>query len=79
MVFLKHRRIAFGFALIPAAVMVVMPVLALVMMVIQYGPFSMLGGIALGMVVLGIYVTFMSVQFVLAPPVPDVVADRGID
>jgi carbon starvation protein len=78
-VFLKHRRIAFGFALIPAAVMVVMPVLALVMMVIQYGPFSMLGGIALGMVVLGIYVTFMSVQFVLAPPVPDVVADRGID
>ncbi|MBL6837685.1 MAG: carbon starvation protein A [Puniceicoccaceae bacterium] len=78
-VFLKHRRIAFGFALIPAAVMVVVPVLALVMMVIQYGPFSMLGGIALGMVVLGIYVTFMSVQFVLAPPVPDVVADRGID
>ena len=78
-VFLKHRRIAFGFALIPAAVMVVMPVLALVMMVIQYGPFSMLGGIALGMVVLGIYVTFMSVKFVLAPPVPDVVADRGID
>jgi carbon starvation protein len=78
-VFLKHRRIAFGFALIPAAVMVVMPVLALVMMVIQYGPFSLLGGIALGMVMLGIYVTFMSVKFVLAPPVPDVVAGRGID
>ena len=78
-VFLKHRRIAFGFALIPAAVMVVMPVLALVMMVIQYGPFSLLGGIALGMVLLGIYVTFMSVKFVLAPPVPDVVADRGVD
>ena len=78
-VFLKHRRIAFGFALIPAAVMVVMPVLALVMMVIQCGPFSLLGGIALGMVLLGIYVTFMSVKFVLAPPVPDVVADRGVD
>ncbi len=56
-----------------------MPVLALVMMVIQCGPFSLLGGIALGMVLLGIYVTFMSVKFVLAPPVPDVVAVRGVD
>ena len=70
-VFLKHRRIAFGFALIPAAVMVFMPVVALVMMVIQYGPFSMLGGIALAMVLLGIYVTFMSVKFVIAPPVAE--------
>lgn len=67
-VFLKHRRIAFAFALIPASVMVVMPIMALVMMVFQHGVFSMLGGIALGMVLLGLYVTVMSLKFVMAPP-----------
>ena len=65
-VFLKHRRIAFGFALIPAAVMVVMPIMALVMMVVQHGVNSMLGGIALGMMLLGLYVTAMSLKFVCA-------------
>ncbi|ADE54780.1 carbon starvation CstA family protein [Coraliomargarita akajimensis] len=64
-VFLKHRRIAFGFAIVPAAVMAVMPIAGLVMMVFQHGPFSMLGGIALAMVLLGLYVTAMSVKFVL--------------
>jgi hypothetical protein len=68
-VFLKHRRIAFGFALIPAAVMVVMPIMALVMMVVQHGVNSMLGGIALGMMLLGLYVTAMSLKFVCAPHV----------
>jgi carbon starvation protein len=68
-VFLKHRRIAFGFALIPAALMVVMPIMALVMMVVQHGVNSMLGGISLGMVVLGLYVTAMSLRFVCAPNV----------
>ncbi|MGJ8652387.1 MAG: carbon starvation CstA family protein [Opitutaceae bacterium] len=67
-VFLKHRRIAFAFALVPAAVMVVMPIAALVMMVFQHGAFSMLGGIALAMVLLGLYVTVMSLKFVMAPP-----------
>jgi carbon starvation protein len=69
-VFLKHRRVAFGFALIPAALMVVMPMTALVFMVMQHGPFSLLGGISLGMVLLGLYVTVMSMKFVLAPPTP---------
>lgn len=68
-VFLKHRRIAFGFALIPAVLMVAMPMTALVFMVFQHGVFSLLGGIALGMVLLGIYVTVMSMRFVLADPV----------
>ena len=68
-VFLKHRRIAFGFALIPAAVMVVMPIMALVMMVVQHGVNSMLGGIALCMMLLGLYVTVMSLKFVCAPHV----------
>lgn len=64
-VFLKHRRIAFGFALIPAVVMAVMPITALIFMVLQYGPFSLLGGISLGMVLLGLYVTVMSLKFVM--------------
>ena len=68
-VFLKHRRIAFAFALVPAIAMSIMPITALVMMVIQHGPLSMLGGIALGMVLLGLYVTVMSLKFVCAPNV----------
>jgi len=67
-VFLKHRRVAFGFALIPAALMVVMPMTALVFMVFQHGPMSLLGGISLGMFLLGLYVTVMSMRFVLAKP-----------
>lgn len=71
-VFLKHRRIAFGFAIVPAAVMVVMPIAALLMMVFQHGVFSMLGGIALAMVLLGLYVTVMSLKFVMAPVVIEI-------
>lgn len=63
-VFLKSRRIAFGFALIPAALMVVMPIAALVLMAVQHGPASLLGSISLGMVVLGLYVVVMSLRFV---------------
>ena len=66
-VFLKHRRIAFAFALVPAIAMSIMPIMALVMMVIQHGALSMLGGIALAMVLLGVYVTMMSLKFVMAP------------
>lgn len=66
-VFLKHRRIAFAFALVPAIAMSIMPILALVMMVIQHGALSLLGGIALAMVLLGVYVTVMSLKFVMAP------------
>ncbi len=68
-VFLKHRRLVYGFALIPAALMVAMPITALVFMVFQHGPFSLLGGIALGMVLLGIYVTVMSIRFVMKEPI----------
>jgi carbon starvation protein len=66
-VFLKHRRVAFGFALVPALAMGLMPILALIMMVVQHGPLSLLGGIALGMLLLGLYVTVMSLRFVCAP------------
>ena len=59
-VFLKHRRIAFGFALLPTAVMLVMPLAALLIMVFQYGPISLIGGTALGMALLGFYMTVVS-------------------
>jgi len=74
-VFLKHRRIAFGFALIPAVLMIIMPITALVMMVVQHGPLSMLGGIALAMVLLGLYVVIMSLKFVMTPNSPLATAD----
>ncbi|HKK17269.1 MAG TPA: carbon starvation CstA 5TM domain-containing protein, partial [Opitutales bacterium] len=64
-VFLKHRRVPFAFALAPAALMVVMPITALVFMVLQHGPLSLLGGISLGMLLIGLYVTVMSMRFVL--------------
>jgi carbon starvation protein len=67
-VFLKDRKIAFGFALVPAVLMIVMPIAALLLMVMQHGPFSMLGGIALAMVLIGIYIVVMSVRFVLSAP-----------
>ena len=64
-VFLKARRIRYGFVLIPAIVMVIMPLTALVMMVNKYGPLSMLGSISLGMLLLGIYVVGMGAKFVV--------------
>ena len=74
-VFLKHRRIAFGFALIPAVLMIIMPITALVLMVVQHGPFSMLGGIALAMVMIGLYVVVMSLKFVMSPALPEASAE----
>ncbi len=65
-VFLKARRIRYGFVLIPAIVMVIMPLTALVMMVNKYGPLSMLGSISLGMLLLGIFVVGMSAKFVVS-------------
>lgn len=62
--FLKHRRIAFGFALLPTAVMLIMPILALLIMVVQYGLLSLLGSIALGMVLLGAYMTVTSLKHI---------------
>ena len=67
-VFLKDRRIAFAFALVPAVLMVIMPMTALVFMVLQHGPLSLLGSISLGMLLIGLYVTAMSMRFVLAGP-----------
>ena len=67
--FLKHHRIAYGFAIIPAAIMVIMPLTALIMMVLQKGPLSILGGLALAMVLLGMYMVIMSIKFLLVTSV----------
>jgi carbon starvation protein len=61
-VFLKHLRIAFGFAVLPTAVMLIMPFAALLIMVFQFGPISLLGGTALGMALLGIYMTIAALR-----------------
>jgi len=55
LMFLKDRGIRHGFVVLPTLVMVVMPVVALLIIVLQYGLFSLLGCVALGMVVLGVY------------------------
>ena len=57
-VFLKSSKISFGFALAPAVVMIVMPMIALAFTANEYGFDSMLGLTAGGMFLLGIYLTF---------------------
>ena len=66
-IFLKHRRIPFGFALIPTFLMTVMPIVALILIVLQYGPISLLGSIALIMVMLGLYMTIVSLRSEFIP------------
>ncbi|MGK0310062.1 MAG: carbon starvation protein [Lentimonas sp.] len=62
-VFLKHRRIAFGFLLLPTFFMLIMPLSALLIMVVQHGLTSLLGGMALGMALLGLYMVIMSLRY----------------
>lgn len=64
-VFLKHRRIAFGFVLLPTCIMLIMPLAALMIMVVQHGPISLIGGTALGMALLGLYMTAASLKYTL--------------
>ena len=59
-VFLKASRIRYGFALLPAVLMIVMPMTALVMMIRQYGVDTLIGGVATVMFVLGSFLMAMS-------------------
>ena len=52
--------------MLPTAVMLVMPLTALLIMVAQYGPISLLGSIALGMALLGLYMTAASLGHIFA-------------
>ena len=54
-VFLKVRGSAYGFALWPAILMVIMPLIALVWMVYVNGMDSLIGGTSMAMLVLGCY------------------------
>ncbi|MEX0321808.1 MAG: carbon starvation protein A [Puniceicoccaceae bacterium] len=65
LVYLKSRAIKYGFVLPATVIMVIMPLWALVLMAINKGPFSLLGGIATVMLILGGFVTAMSLKFVL--------------
>lgn len=69
-VFLRARRKAFLYALLPAILMIIMPIMALVLMAQTHGPLSLLGGAALGMLLLGVMVVGASLRFILrkAPP-----------
>ncbi len=64
-VYLRSQRIKAGFALWPALVMIAMPLVALAMMTYQYGPTTMLGGMSLAMFLLGVFVSYRSIQTIM--------------
>ncbi|WOO40963.1 carbon starvation protein A [Rubellicoccus peritrichatus] len=66
-VYLKHNAVRYRFALIPAAFMLVTPLVALGFMVIDSELGLTLQGISLAMLVLGLYVSGMSLKFVFNP------------
>ncbi len=59
-VFLKVRGTAFGFALWPAILMIIMPMIALVWMAFTNGLNSLIGGTSVAMIILGCYLTIVS-------------------
>ena len=69
-------RDSYGFALLPAVVMIVMPMTALVMMVQQYGMDTLIGGVATVMFVLGTFLMVMSWRSLLGKKsAPETVAN----
>ena len=63
LVYLKQERIRAGFVWWPALMMATMPLLGLSVLCYQYGPFSLLGSIAMGMIALGLYLLMQSLRF----------------
>ena len=61
-VFLKVGRVKYGFALVPALVMMLMPMIALALMADKYGFQSLIGGTAAGMFLLGIFLSYFSLR-----------------
>ena len=59
-VFLKSSKVGYGFALLPAVVMIVMPMTALGLMVQKFGIGTLLGGTAAGMFVMGFFLMITS-------------------
>ncbi|KAF0095665.1 MAG: carbon starvation protein [Puniceicoccaceae bacterium 5H] len=65
LVYLKRNRIRYGFIVVPALIMIVMPLAALFLIWQEQGTFSLLGAIALGMIALGLVVVAMAARTVL--------------
>ena len=59
-VFLKASKVRYGFALLPALVMIIMPMTALALMVYKFGIQTLLGGTACAMFILGLILMFTS-------------------
>ena len=59
-VFLKASKVGYGFALLPAVVMIVMPMTALAIMVQKFGVQTLLGGTACAMFLLGFFLMVTS-------------------
>jgi carbon starvation protein len=59
-VFLKASKVGYGFALLPAVVMIVMPMIALALMVQKFGIATLLGGTAAAMFLLGLFLMITS-------------------
>jgi carbon starvation protein len=59
-VYLKVSKVGYRFALLPAVVMIVMPMTALAMMVEKFGITTLLGGTSAGMFVLGLFLMVTS-------------------
>ena len=59
-VFLKASKVGYGFALLPAVVMIVMPMTALALMVKKFGISTLLGGTAAAMFLLGMFLMVTS-------------------
>ncbi len=59
-VFLKASRVGYGFALLPAVVMIVMPMTALALMVHKFGISTLLGSTSAAMFLLGLFLMVTS-------------------
>ena len=59
-VFLKSNKVSYGFALLPAVVMIVMPMTALAIMVQKFGVGTLMGGTAFAMFFLGFFLMVTS-------------------
>ena len=67
-VFLKASKVAYGFALLPAVVMIVMPMTALGLMVDKFGIDTLHGGTAAAMFLLGFFLMATSWRYLTKSP-----------
>ncbi len=78
LVYLKARRLRYGFVIPATALMVLMPLSALALMAVEKGPTSLLGTVAFAMFLLGGFVTVRSLQFIRQPTVTSTPAAASV-